>query len=107
MPDALKSADVWTVLDLIVAAFTTDAESIAGFDLRLVSRAIELSDAHHARPEPSIAELQTALDESVQLQSHYAHLLNLHDGGSRVGFANGAAWIRRLRDAGTLPKVSR
>jgi len=54
--------------------------------------------------KPSIDELRLALEESVKLQSHYANLLNIHDGGHRVGFANADAWIQRLRDTGTLPK---
>jgi hypothetical protein len=49
-------------------------------------------------------ELRIALEESVKLQSHYAELLNMHDGGSRIGFKDGQAWIARLRETGTLPK---
>jgi hypothetical protein len=45
---------------------------------------------------PSIDELRLALEESVQLQSHYAQILNMHDGGQRLAFANAAAWIQRL-----------
>jgi hypothetical protein len=37
-----------------------------------------------------------ALDESLKLQSHYAALLNMHDGGQRKGFANAEEWIERL-----------
>lgn len=48
-------------------------------------------------------DLRTALEESVKLQSHYAHLLNMHDGGQRVGFTNADDWIARLRVTGTLP----
>ncbi len=43
-------------------------------------------------------ELRRALEESVQLQSHYAKLLNLWDGGKRRTFENGDAWIDRLRE---------
>jgi hypothetical protein len=38
-----------------------------------------------------------ALDESVKLQSHYAGLLNMYDGGNRMTFATGQAWIERLK----------
>jgi hypothetical protein len=38
-----------------------------------------------------------ALEKSVKLQSHYANLLNMHDGGERMQFENAAAWIKRLR----------
>jgi hypothetical protein len=47
--------------------------------------------------QPRIKELETALRESVKLQSHYAGLLNMHDGGSRMTFASPEAWIERLR----------
>ncbi len=54
---------------------------------------------------PSFDELRTALEASVKLQSFYASLLNMHDGGERIGFADSAAWIARLRETGTLPVV--
>ena len=38
-----------------------------------------------------------ALDESVKLQSHYASLLNMQDGGTRMTFATGQAWLDRLK----------
>lgn len=45
----LEHADVWTVLDLIVAEFQSDPTSVACFDARLVRRAIELNKQHRAR----------------------------------------------------------
>jgi hypothetical protein len=42
----LTNADVWTVLDLIVAEFTSDPQSHAWFDERLVARAIVLNREH-------------------------------------------------------------
>lgn len=51
---------------------------------------------------PILSELQTALKELVKLQSHYAGLLNQHDGGLRLRFASAAEWIDRLRVTGTL-----
>lgn len=48
--------------------------------------------------------LELALSESLKLQSHYAKLLNMHDGGQRVGFESPAAWIARLRETGKLPR---
>jgi len=51
------------------------------------------------------SELMVALVESVKLQSHYAKLLNQHDGGERMQFENVAEWIERLRKVGTLPEV--
>lgn len=47
-PDYLSTADVWVVLDLIVAEFESDPMSVQCFDLRLVKRAIELNRAHRA-----------------------------------------------------------
>jgi hypothetical protein len=41
--DYLATADVWTVLDLIVAEFTSDPTSTACFDRRIVDRAIALN----------------------------------------------------------------
>lgn len=43
-------------------------------------------------------ELYDALVQSVELQSHYAALLNQYDGGRRSIFASVDAWIQRLRD---------
>ena len=47
--------------------------------------------------------LHVALNELVQLSSHYAELLNMHDGGERRPFENADAWIIRLYETGTLP----
>jgi hypothetical protein len=51
----------------------------------------------------STYDLEVALHESVKLQSHYAELLNMHDGGHRITFRDAAAWIARLRETGMLP----
>jgi hypothetical protein len=48
--------------------------------------------------EASLTEVLEALEESVKLQSHYAGLLNQYDGGERRSFADGMAWILRLRE---------
>ena len=47
-------------------------------------------------------DLLIALEKSVELQSHYAKLLNMYDGGKRIGFKNAYEWITRLRKTGTL-----
>jgi hypothetical protein len=60
-----------------------------------------------AKPIPqtySAIELFAALTESLKLQAHYAELLNMHDGGQRIGFTSVGAWIDRLRETGTLKK---
>lgn len=50
-------------------------------------------------------ELMLALIESVKLQSHYAVLLNMHDGGERKQFPCVADWIQRLKECGTIPQI--
>lgn len=40
--------------------------------------------------------LEHALAESLRLQSHYAVLLNHHDGGKRLAFPSIEAWLDRL-----------
>lgn len=43
------------------------------------------------------AELRAALEESLNLQSHYALLLNAHDGGERRTFTV-KSWLARLKE---------
>ena len=43
-------------------------------------------------------KLEEALEESVKLQSHYAGLLNMYDGGKRTQFQNIDEWIMRLEE---------
>lgn len=52
-----------------------------------------------------LAEVKIALEESVRLQSHYADLLNMHDGGQRIVFKSADEWVRRLREIGKTPKI--
>ena len=47
-----------------------------------------------------IDQLEEALKESVKLQSHYAKLLNMYDGGERLQFENADEWVDRLRSLG-------
>jgi hypothetical protein len=47
--------------------------------------------------EPRLEELYTALQESLKVQSHYAKLLNMHDGGHRMTFVSPEVWLSRLR----------
>ena len=53
--------------------------------------------------EARCAALREALDESVKLQTHYAELLNMYDGGRRIGFASADEWIARLAALKTTP----
>jgi len=52
-----------------------------------------------------IVILEDALYRSLRLQSHYAELLNMHDGGKRIGFASVHAWLARLKELGQKPEV--
>lgn len=49
-----------------------------------------------------IRQLMIALEESVKLQSHYAELLNMYDGGKRMKFDHVTDWINRLKETGTI-----
>ena len=44
------------------------------------------------------AQLMDALEQSVEMQSHYAALLNEIDGGVRFTFRSADEWIVRLRE---------
>ena len=74
-----------------------------------------LSDVHmqvlSATSCPECARLLIALEKSVSLQSHYAGLLNMWDGGERMKFENAGAWMQRLEKISALapavePKVA-
>jgi hypothetical protein len=49
--------------------------------------------------------MSNALDEAMKLQTHYAELLNNYDGGKRVGFQSGEAWMDRLEECGKGFKI--
>jgi hypothetical protein len=51
---------------------------------------------HIEHLESQLEQLQAALEKSVKLQSHYAELLNVYDGGRRLQFADAQAWLERL-----------
>jgi len=54
---------------------------------------------HNIFPKDEIIkELRQALLRSLELQSHYAKLLNMHDGGERIGFASIEAWLERIKN---------
>lgn len=52
----LEKADVWTLLDLIVAEWTTDPTSVQCFDLRIVERAKVLVEARRRQSEVQIKD---------------------------------------------------
>ena len=55
--------------------------------------------------EARVAKLEAALEQSVELQSHYAELLNMYDGGQRLTFANVEAWLDRLDVLKAAPQL--
>ena len=52
----------------------------------------------HGECREEIHRLAKALGESVKLQSHYAKLLNMWDGGKRMTFDGADAWMARLQE---------
>ena len=52
--------------------------------------------------EKAQMQLYDALKESVKLQSHYAGLLNMWDGGQRLTFPTVESWLKRLQDLRVL-----
>ena len=48
--------------------------------------------------EAASVRLETALEESVSLQSHYAGLLNGYDGGTRKQFSCAQEWLDILAE---------
>ena len=50
----------------------------------------------------SVAIMRSALEKSVRLQSHYAELLNMNDGGERLQFETAEAWVKRLIEIGEI-----
>ena len=60
-----------------------------------------------AEKDLEIARLRGALEQSINLQSHYAGLLNMRDGGKRTVVKNADEWLKRLKwltDLGDITK---
>jgi hypothetical protein len=53
-------------------------------------------EAENAQLRRDIDRLRTGLSESLQLQRHYATLLNTWDGGQRITFDSVEKWLERL-----------
>ena len=49
-----------------------------------------------------VLRYEEALEQSIKLQSHYAGLLNMHDGGNRLRFDDAVAWLARLDELKAL-----
>ena len=54
------------------------------------------AEAERDQLREQLAAAKDALEKSVELQSHYATLLNGYDGGERMKFTSGQEWIDRL-----------
>lgn len=61
-----------------------------------IAAALDAKDA--APAEGGWRDIESALEESIKLQNHYAKLLNMQDGGYRLQFADASAWIQRLKN---------
>jgi hypothetical protein len=62
-------------------------------------------DQFNALPDNvQVLRLRLALQELIELQSHYASLLNEYDAGQRREFGSADEWILRLYETGTLPR---
>ena len=79
-----EQPDSFEVIERLRVELTGAREVLTEYD--------KVVDALRAR----VAQLEAALKQSVELQSHYAELLNMHDGGQRLTFANVEAWLDRL-----------
>jgi len=40
--------------------------------------------------------IKNALEQLISLSTHYAKLLNMYDGGKRIGFKNADEWMERV-----------
>ena len=63
---------------------------------------VSVKIANLMNSKTNIEDLLIALEESVKLQSHYANLLNIFDGGKRLTFKDAESWIDRLRKTGKI-----
>lgn len=62
------------------------------------------SSHSHICDVDELLQVLIALEESLKLQTHYAKLLNMHDGGKRIGFETVDAWLERLEEVKKLAK---
>lgn len=69
---------------------------------------VPVADGHEWGPDDrcwvcldrEVRRLRAALARSVKLQSHYAGLLNMYDGGARMKFESAETWMARLDELG-------
>lgn len=102
----LQHVDLHHALDELVACFVehhrgTLLDDTTLLDLMEWSSTMTLEAHQRPEAEPIAARLRVlehALRESVRLQSHYATLLNVWDGGTRQEFHTPEAWLARLAE---------
>jgi hypothetical protein len=82
-----KDREIERLTDVLAASRTARQQEVDALRNRI-------SDS--AAKDKLIVELREALAESVKLQSHYARLLNMWDGGERMPFASIDDWLARL-----------
>jgi hypothetical protein len=76
----------------LAAALLSDADYLESRGLKSIGRAIRLA----AQRIEEIEKISEALGESLNIQAHYAALLNQYDGGKRLVFRNVDEWMSRL-----------
>lgn len=89
----------WALLDNLrrdLAAERTASENLDRVRKEQEIRAQRFQQ-ENVQLKADLAFVREALEESVKLQSHYAELLNMHDGGARLTFADAQAWMDRLK----------
>ena len=72
----------------------TDAET----ELEELGRELRAEREAHESGVREIERLREALEHSVRVQSHYAWLLNMCDGGQRMRFDDADTWLNRLKE---------
>lgn len=73
--------------------WSTISRALYGAERVSLWKPIDFSPPRASQPDM----MAKALDESVKLQSHYAEILNMRDGGERKIFKNSDEWVERLK----------
>ena len=98
-PVKVVGSEIYDVTDNWI--FEINVTAVAEPDAE-IGKFIAAAMNEKAERESGSEAMEIALAESVKLQSHYATLLNMHDGGQRLIFKDADAWISRLREVGIV-----
>lgn len=90
-----RTIDITGLSPLVAIERVQLAGVTSGFDIVRTEHVVEGLDVDGARLV-IIQRLRFALEAMVQLQAHYAQLLNMHDGGERRAFKSADEWLARL-----------